>query len=460
MEEWIRNTNINSDRFCSFQKRKQCLNIIWTTTSKKDLKNGCNALVDQLLTSSDTTVISFYLDMCHWIFKKGRQDLIDHTHPLYTLLHCLSKKIAILQPWISQQLQATDWKLLYPFLVWLIDIIKISILLEQNEQVVEKWMDNILNEQQVSDMVPRLWYHSHISVVRKSMELIYFWMKRHKTVDMTLSLIQYINRCKANLSPIEWSSFQESNQTDFFYSPSCRQKADTNPSPMIVDRECISLLIQNIVVSLSNLIQRQSDQVLDNVLIESIQQCMTNFEDPLSSQHTLLELVFSMCGGNDRVLIQLQLDILEIHTYLERQQTLSCLWTDILVPFLIHLNPHVMFIYFMYKSGLDYEVLIDLLMSGETDMLLYMMRYLKYVERHPEEFIQAADQVLGFRNDQYQGQYGDSDGTDTCTRLLMELFDDTRILLQSDSFPFNASPLANRISSVLECLNQTLLGSS
>lgn len=160
-------------------------------------------------------------------------------------------------------------------------------------------------------------------------------------------------------------------------------------------------------------------------------------------------------------MIQLQLDVLEIHFWLDRYagndgstattpSSASSLST-FLEPLTYRINPHTMFIYFLYRTGMDHELVIDLLMSDETDMLLYLTRYLKYVERHPHDFITAIDQVL---MDDGSNHESDDDDDDDGIGAVLGLLYQVWVVVRSDVFPYNASVLARRIYSVLECLKQ------
>ncbi|ORZ21584.1 hypothetical protein BCR42DRAFT_195733 [Absidia repens] len=318
--------------------------------------------------------------------------------------------------------------------------------------------------------IPRIidfWRHSHITVIRRSLELVHRWMikrgEHQNNMEMILKLREYIHLCKATLSRPQLALLQDHDRTDFFY----QSVWDTSsPCLLTIDRECLNLLIQITVASISDMLRHQSDSKnlsLASQLDVALQQSMMTFQDTLSSTRSILDFIFSICGSNDQVMVSLQIDILSIYLYLEQQNdnaassssplSSSPALSRTLAPLLSRINPHTIFIYFLERTGMDYELVVDLLMSDETDMLLFLTRYLKYVERHTQEFVQAVDQVLGDADDDSEDEDEENSGIHSVMGLLYQV----SAVLQSDIFPYNASVLARRISSVLERLKQAIV---
>ncbi|CAO3590074.1 unnamed protein product, partial [Absidia cylindrospora] len=378
-------------------------------------------------------------------------------HPVYALLKYFSLQPE-LQAWISKQLASIDEKQIVPFLVWAIDILKLSNLTDEGVHMVkvlsmEVWVPRIIN----------FWRHSHITVVRRSLELVHRWMikrgEHQNNMETILKVREYIHLCKETLSRPQLALLQDHDRTDFFYQSIWDP---STPCLLTIDRECLNLLIQITVASISDILHHQSDtenQSLVSQLDIALQQSMVTFEDTLSSTRSILDFIFSICGSNDQVMIWLQLDILDIYLYLEQQNDKaapspsSTALSRTLSPLLSRINPHTMFIYFLERTGMDYELVVDLLMSDETDMLLFLTRYLKYVERHMQVFVQAVNQVLVDTDGDSEDEDEENSGIHSVMGLLYQVW----TVLQSDIFPYNASVLARRISSVLECLKQAIV---
>ncbi|KAI8341015.1 hypothetical protein BC941DRAFT_499646 [Chlamydoabsidia padenii] len=391
----------------------------------------------------------FYLDVCHWIFKDGRRHVGDYTHPVYELLASFSRiPNDNISKWLVRQLRATDEKHIVPYLVWMIDVLKLSSITDEGGQLLSKveycykpWLSLVMD----------FWQHTHITVVRRSMELMHRWMiQQHNLqlidMDVIKKLIDYIDLCKRTLSPSQLAALEDHYRTDFFYQPI------GSPPMLTLDRECLNWLIQIIVASIHTVVRQQPDETL--LLETTLQQAMASFTDSTPSTRFILEFISNTCGSNDQVLIRLQLDILDIHLCLDRHTrdrlSTSTSLFQLFTPLLYQINPHTMFIYFLYRTGMDHELVIDLLMSDETDMLLYLTRYLKLVEQHPHAFIEAVDQVLMDTN---SNDDDEDDGIHTVMGLLYQVW----VVIRSDLFPYNASVLARRIDSVLECLKQALI---
>ncbi|SAL95320.1 hypothetical protein [Absidia glauca] len=463
IREWISNAAITLDPFDSFLQWEQCIHLLLTQTTKD---TNLDAVIDAVMCCPTPEAGVFYLDVCHRIYKDGRKHIDDHSHPVYGLLSSFSRTSnGSLQEWLKQRLQSTDEKQLVPTLVWMIDVLKLSTMADEGAEV---WAMVSCDQHWLSVLID-LWYHPHITVVRRSMELVHRWMAQQKNVqlqdvDAIKKLMSYIDLCKRTLSPSQLARLQDHDRTDFFYQPIAL------PSSLTLDRECLNWLIQIVVASIRKLVQ-QPDEIhqLPTLLETTLYPFMASFEGSLSSPRPLLEFISNICGSNDQVMIQLQLDVLEIHFCLDQHAgndeftattpslSASSLPT-LLSPLISQINPHTLFVYFLYRTGMDHELVIDLLMSDETDMLLYLTRYLKYVERHPHDFITAIEQVLADEGSNYGGDDDDDDdddddGISTVLGLLYQVW----VVVRSDVFPYNASVLARRIYSVMECLKQALI---
>lgn len=172
------------------------------------------------------------------------------------------------------------------------------------------------------------------------------------------------------------------------------------------------------------------------VLLQMLQQ-IRNWTRYQSSE-ILLDLVFEIFGNDDSDAVNLQHDLLDIYTLLPQLSTdnndnnnnnndnanVARLLT------LMCIHPHYLFLHFCQRTGMDYELLLDLLLTDETNFLLFLLRYLKYVETDPQSFVSICDK---------QGQ------RNAVRTMLLQL----RSAIMKPGFPYNAKPLVNRMNRVL-----------
>ncbi|KAI9304790.1 hypothetical protein BJ944DRAFT_240244 [Cunninghamella echinulata] len=455
LKEWFENLDITRDPFDQFKSRQQCIELIFhSKLSKIDLQQGIETIVN-IIISPSSTKSTFYLTICHDIFKHGRQNKDDSSHLAYQLLNCLEEKESI-SLWIKQKLSglsSVNEEECVPFLIFMIDLLK-TMTVMGNGNII--FLDNIVmsdDDDQWISTLTQLWYHSHIAVVRKSMEFTIRLLKYYSTIKqlnlkVVPQFISFIYHCKAVLSPFQLQLLQEHDRTEFIYQPLFNDKDNHT---LTLDRECLNLLIQISITIIYNIIQYDINDVPMSIKI-SLEETMTLF----------LKFISNICGSNDQSTIRLQLDILHIHLLLEQQQSTmkkkSCIsWSNLFSPLFNHINPHTLFLYFLQRTGMDHELIIDLLISNETDMLLFLVKYLKFIERHPTTFITTFNQLI---HDEYIEEEEEIDGEEadegehiyTFISLLYQL----TVILQSNVFPYNATVLVRRINSVIQCLQQLL----
>ena len=85
---------------------------------------------------------------------------------------------------------------------------------------------------------------------------------------------------------------------------------------------------------------------------------------------------------------------------------------------------------------MDHSLLIDLLLSNETEFLLFFVRYLKYVERYPQNFIRECNSLV---DDQEE---------------VMDMLRNVMRILRSGGFPYNPAYLINRLTNVINILEK------
>ncbi|CAO3614831.1 unnamed protein product [Cunninghamella blakesleeana] len=418
---------------------------------------------------SNSVKATFYLNLCHNIFKHGRQHINDESHIFHHVLIYLNQKKHSSNEFKQKLsvLPSMDENECVPYLIFMIDVLKMMTLMEDGNNI---FMDQIIIDDYFISTLSQFWYHSHITVVRKSLELTtriikHYSNKKQLNLKILTHLITFINYCQSNLSSSHLQLLQDHDRTEFFYQPLFNDPQ--NETSLTIDRESLNMLIQLIITSINNLIQYDINDIPVAIKL-SLDETMTSFLVPIQSSIDALDFIFNICGSNDQSTIKLQLDILNIHILLEQQSFMTVVtnsymsWSNLFSPLFNHINPHKLFLYFLQRTGMDYELIIDLLISNETDMLLFLVKYLKFIEQHPSTFINTFHQLfMHDKHNKYESEdeeiEEENDDDDETIYSFISLLYQIINILQSNVFPYNASVLARRIYSVIQCLQQNMI---
>ena len=91
------------------------------------------------------------------------------------------------------------------------------------------------------------------------------------------------------------------------------------------------------------------------------------------------------------------------------------------------ISPNRLFIFFCQRTGMDHSLLVDLLLSNETEFLSFFVKYLKYVERDPHAFAEAVGE-----------------------EEILDMLQNLKSVLQAGGFPYNPTYLINRLTNVIQ----------
>lgn len=108
------------------------------------------------------------------------------------------------------------------------------------------------------------------------------------------------------------------------------------------------------------------------------------------------------------------------------------------------LEPHRLFLFFCYRSGMDHSLLVDFLLSSETEFLLFFLKYLKHAASHPDSLVSVCSKL----GDETDGEIDIYDVYGMLQRILP--------VLKAGGFPYNPAPLIHQLGDVLNCLDSHL----
>ena len=131
-----------------------------------------------------------------------------------------------------------------------------------------------------------------------------------------------------------------------------------------------------------------------------------------------IELLFDVCCTNDDDTIRLLDTVLKIY-----QEQMHCVY----VLQQINLNPHSLFLFFLYRCGSTYDILIDLLIDSSSDFLTFFHRYIIYACHDINQLYASFDDLLV--------------DLDTFQTIVAN----TLRVLDGGGFPYNTKPLMKRL---------------
>lgn len=118
----------------------------------------------------------------------------------------------------------------------------------------------------------------------------------------------------------------------------------------------------------------------------------------------------------------------------------------------LYLSPHKIFLSLLHSLGYDHSILIDFLISNETNLLLYFLTYLKLVVREWETFVNETFPLIPLaasRLEVLDQEKQDSAFHLICDCILRTLFA-VRRLNEKNLFPYNVAPLLKNMSAIEE----------
>lgn len=200
------------------------------------------------------------------------------------------------------------------------------------------------------------------------------------------------------------------------------------------------LVLKSIAVTVKEMRCDSSDSSIDSSdynAIQDMQIVERSIRDVLKKldsfvRHTLefhpetpfTKMLIHLFSEQDDYLIESMVCTLDI--------TVGIVYRNSVYPDLIPmLNPISSFIEFLVIVSHDSDVLLDYLVSNETCFLLYLLRFLKYVRRNWDKFVETCQ----------MGDTGGSRGLDETMSILIRLRFQISRLVSKSLFPYNISPV-------------------
>ncbi|KAI8067823.1 hypothetical protein BC940DRAFT_319260 [Gongronella butleri] len=403
------------------------------------------------MTAKDISTMhqDFFLEVCHALMKRGRKEVFNASRsPMLNLIDMVflkhSKRV---HDWFLREIQSTNELHLVRVLVWAIDLIK-------NSELIDQPTDTLLTKHGLRWLEFALKYfaHQHITVVRKAMELT----QRFTTViardlayrdylfDISLQTIKYFTLVRDALTERDLEHLLDLESTTFVH----QRLPDTD---WVVDRECLSLIIQLGVRCLDGLFLAGGEINLN--IVRQVQQLLRPLKDvPLA---TCLDYFYDIVGSNDGALISVQLNMLVL-SFAFDQNPMTGPVLPVIKDFVSRFNSYVLFFHFLVKTGMSYELVVDLLMSDSDTFLELFIGIMKFVESDPKRLMRAIEDVTDAYNENvdYDGGRDSDDVVEYTVDDVLDLFNNVARIIQTRGFPYDTTPLVKIMKPALAALNR------
>lgn len=116
---------------------------------------------------------------------------------------------------------------------------------------------------------------------------------------------------------------------------------------------------------------------------------------------------------------------------------------------LSHFTSHDFFLRFLISTGFNHSILLDFIISNETNFLEFLLKYCKYLEQDISRF-----SIICKKFDEKNSEM------ENCAERVLGVFNNLIQLIQSlmekNLFPYNATSLIKRLKKVESCLKEII----
>ncbi|KAI7903592.1 uncharacterized protein BX663DRAFT_507017 [Cokeromyces recurvatus] len=333
---------------------------------------------------------NYELDFFHLIFKHARA--CDDC-AMQTSITQLSQLVVDL---VLNQRRTS-----YPLLICMIDLVK------SNDTLSHSTLNQFMS------VACSLWNHDKIYMCRKSMELCYrlIGLIQDDSSYIIQNVIKYIRHYRLIMNRDDLENMRLPDYTEFF-NDGCHAST--------FDRGTIKLLVQIIL----RLFLKKENPMMNDLMIE----LKEVYDSCIKSKNEFWEILFDICCVNDDDTVQLLDTILLLY----QQLSSSSYYLSFLKS--IDIDPHLLFLFFLYRCGSTHDILIDLLLENDSEFLAYFHQYIRYTINHMLEFKYALE-----------NSFIDLD-------TLQAIIANVLLILDGDGFPYNTKPLIRRLTQFEELL--------
>ncbi|POG75116.1 hypothetical protein GLOIN_2v1568586 [Rhizophagus irregularis DAOM 181602=DAOM 197198] len=114
-----------------------------------------------------------------------------------------------------------------------------------------------------------------------------------------------------------------------------------------------------------------------------------------------------------------------------------------------HFTSHDFFLRFLISTGFNHSILLDFIISNETNFLEFLLKYCKYLEQDISQFF-----IICKKFDKKNSEM------ENCAEQVLRVFNcliqSIQSLMEKKLFPYNATSLIKRLKKVELCLKEVI----
>ncbi|CAG8698566.1 6387_t:CDS:2, partial [Rhizophagus irregularis] len=451
-------------------------NINIEETQRQLLKKICDLYNDKLKDMSSSATIESVLEIFHCILKDFRHclsEVIDEDaenilsqHAGCRLLNVLNEQFKVEQ--ITNIADTSNNLIIVPILTVILDIKKLEIY--EIEVALDSYLVKIFQSflEKVDSKIESicvLLCCGYLPAIRKVLNILYQTVKSTSNIDMIFTILTSIRDytgqilAASDVQKLNGCPTLDNDYTEFFDRQKDNNKVVSNVS---INIECTKKLIDIYMEVYTNimklLMENNINMIGINISADIKLRILTNI---LSFSH--VEYLFNWYTNNDSDLtffmlnfVRLELTFREFKKKLinfdgeSQKRTIKSVMESVSLQMnhiLNHFTSHDFFLRFLISTGFNHSILLDFIISNETNFLEFLLKYCKYLEQDISQFF-----IICKKFDKKNSEM------ENCAEQVLRVFNcliqSIQSLMEKKLFPYNATSLIKRLKKVELCLKE------
>ncbi|CAB4425348.1 unnamed protein product [Rhizophagus irregularis] len=428
-------------------------NINIEETQRQLLKKICDLYNDKLKDMSSSATIESVLEIFHCILKDFRHclsEVIDEDaenilsqHAGCRLLNVLNEQFKVEQ--IANIADTSNNLIIVPILTVILDIKKLEIY--EIEVALDSYLVKIFQSflEKVDSKIESicvLLCCGYLPAIRKVLNILYHTVKSTSNIDMIFTILTSIRDytgqilAASDVQKLNGCPTLDNDYTEFFDRQKDNNKVVSNVS---INIECTKKLIDIYMEVYTNimklLMENNINMIGINISADINLRILTNifsFSHELTFREFKKKLI-NFDGESQK------------RTIKSVMESVSLQMNHILN----HFTSHDFFLRFLISTGFNHSILLDFIISNETNFLEFLLKYCKYLEQDISQFF-----IICKKFDKKNSEM------ENCAEQVLRVFNcliqSIQSLMEKKLFPYNATSLIKRLKKVELCLKEVI----
>ncbi|GBB83309.1 hypothetical protein RclHR1_10030004 [Rhizophagus clarus] len=454
-------------------------NINIEETQKQLLKKICDLYNDKLKDVVSSVTIESVLEIFHSVMKDFRHRLseaIDEDVGNILSQHACRRLLNVLNEWFKMEhiTDASNNLIIVSTLIVILDIKKLEIYeaeIAKDSYLIQIFLSILERVDSKIESICGLLCCGYLPAVRKVLDILHYTVRSTSDIDMTFTILtsmrDYTGKILAAFEAQELNGYLmfDNDHTEFFDRQRNNNKVVSDVS---INIECTKKLIDiymEVYTTIMKIFTENDISLIDisaDIKLRTLMNILTFSNDLLQKNENLVEYLLNWYTNNDSDLTSFMLNFVRLElTFREFKKKLinfdgeshiksvmECVSLQ-MSHLLNHFTSHDFFLRFLISTGFNHSILLDFIISNETNFLEFLLKYCKYLEQDISRF-----SIICKKFDEKHSEM------ENCAERVLGVFNDLIQLIQSlmekNLFPYNATSLIKRLKKVESCLKEIM----